>query len=107
MSYANLLRNIIRKSVEKYSWSAQDCMSLDSIPYIGRYSKRTHELYTITGFNKWGMTGAMSGAMIISDMITGKENAYAGIFDPSRSVMKPSAFINLAENDRLIFSNRL
>lgn len=85
------------KSVEKYSWSAQDCMSLDSIPYIGRYSKRTHELYTITGFNKWGMTGAMSGAMIISDMITGKENAYAGIFDPSRSVMKPQLFINLAE----------
>ena len=53
-----------------------------------------------------GMTGAMSGAMIISDMITGIENAYAGIFDPSRSIMKPQLFINLAETT-VNFSNRL
>ena len=26
-------------STEKYSWAAQDCMSLDKIPYIGLYSK--------------------------------------------------------------------
>jgi glycine/D-amino acid oxidase-like deaminating enzyme len=26
---------------EKYAWAAQDCMSLDGAPYIGRYSPRT------------------------------------------------------------------
>ena len=25
---------------EKYHWAAQDCMSLDGVPYIGRYSKK-------------------------------------------------------------------
>ena len=35
---------------------AQDCMTLDGIPYIGEYAtKYTPNLYVATGFNKWGM----------------------------------------------------
>ena len=30
----------------------QDCMSLDDVPYIGRYSKSTPNVYFATGFNK-------------------------------------------------------
>lgn len=75
-------------------WAAQDCMSLDSIPYIGKYSKSTHELYTASGFNKWGMTGAMVSAMLISDMVVGRKNEFEDIFDPSRSMLKPQLFIN-------------
>ncbi len=48
-------------------------MSLDGIPYIGHYSKNTPDLYTASGFNKWGMTGAMLSAMILSDIITDKK----------------------------------
>ena len=36
----------------------------------------------------------MVSAMIISDLITRKENPYAKAFDPSRSVLKPQLFIN-------------
>lgn len=45
---------------EKYFWSAQDCMSLDCVPYIGQYSKNTPDFYVATGFNKWGMTSSMA-----------------------------------------------
>ena len=79
---------------EEYFWAAQDCMSLDSVPYIGRYSKRTHKLYVETGFNKWGMTGAMVSAMLVSDMILGRKNEFADIFDPSRSILKPQLAVN-------------
>lgn len=79
---------------EKYFWAAQDSMSLDGIPYIGNYSKNTPNLYVASGFNKWGMTGAMTAAMILSDMVMGKENEYAGVFDPSRSIIKPQLFVN-------------
>ncbi len=79
---------------EKYFWAAQDCMSLDGIPYIGNYSKNTPNLYVATGFNKWGITGSMTAAMILSDMLTGKHNEYAGIFSPSRSIIKPQLFVN-------------
>ena len=79
-------------------WATQDCMTLDGIPYIGQYSKHTPDLYVTTGFNKWGMTNAMAGAMILSDMVQGKENSYAPIFSPSRSILHPQLVLNGAES---------
>lgn len=81
-------------SKEKYFWSAQDCMSLDDIPYIGNYSKRTPDLYVASGFNKWGMIGSMTSAMILSDMLNGEKNENASVFSPSRSILKPQLFVN-------------
>jgi glycine/D-amino acid oxidase-like deaminating enzyme/nitrite reductase/ring-hydroxylating ferredoxin subunit len=71
----------------KYIWSNQDCMTPDSIPYIGRYSVNTPNMYVATGFNKWGMTGSMVSALIISDMITGKENEFHTVFNPRRLML--------------------
>ncbi len=75
-------------------WAAQDCMSLDDIPYIGNYSKNTPNLYTATGFNKWGMTSSMVSAMILRDMILGRNNPFEEIFNPSRSILKPQLLVN-------------
>lgn len=77
-----------------FQWANQDCMSLDNIPYIGQYSKNTPDLYVATGFNKWGMTSSMVSAMILSDMIEGRENDFAEVFSPQRSILKPQLFIN-------------
>lgn len=79
-------------------WAAQDCISLDEIPYIGNYSKKTPDLYVATGFNKWGMTSAMVSAIIITDMICDKKNDYAEVFNPSRSILKPQLFANSFES---------
>ena len=73
-------------------------MSLDSVPYIGQYSARTPNLYVATGFNKWGMTGAMVSAMLLSDMLTGKAPDCAEVFSPSRSMLHPQLLINVAES---------
>ena len=75
-------------------WAAQDCMSLDGMPYIGQYSPSTPNLYVATGFNKWGMTTSMTAARILADQITGKANPYAGIFSPSRSILHRQLGIN-------------
>ena len=85
------------KAKEKYHWAAQDCMSLDSVPYIGHYSKSTADWYTATGFNKWGMTGAMVSATLLRDIICGIDNSYGEVFTPSRTMIKPQLFINTAE----------
>lgn len=79
---------------EKYYWSAQDTMSLDGIPYIGRYGGFTKNLYVASGFNKWGMTSSMAAAMLLSDIVTGKENPAAEVFNPMRSIFKPQLLIN-------------
>ncbi len=79
-------------------WATQDCMSLDSIPYIGEYFNNAQKLYVASGFNKWGMTGAMVSAMILSDIITEKENPYIFAFKPQRSILKPQLLINSFES---------
>lgn len=71
-------------SQEVYSWSAQDTMSLDSIPYIGQYSSQTPNMYVATGFNKWGMTSSMVSAILISDMIQDRKSPYEDVFTPQR-----------------------
>ncbi|MCI8956636.1 MAG: FAD-dependent oxidoreductase [Eubacterium sp.] len=82
---------------EMYAWATQDCMSLDQIPYIGRYSKRTPDLFVASGYNKWGMTTSMVAAMLLSDLIIGKKNEWEEVFSPSRSILKPQLFINGVE----------
>lgn len=37
-------------------------MTLDGVPYIGRYSPHTPDLFVAAGFNEWGMTTAMLAA---------------------------------------------
>lgn len=81
----------------KYRWAAQDCMSLDGVPYIGAYSKRTEGVYTATGFNKWGMTGSMVAARLLTDLITEKPNPYENLFSPSRRILHPQLAVNGAE----------
>lgn len=79
-------------------WAAQDCMTLDGIPYIGQYSSATQDLYVATGFNKWGITSSMVAASILCDMIQGKENPYAEVFSPSRSILHPQLACNALES---------
>lgn len=79
---------------QKYEWATQDCMSLDGVPYIGEYSKNTPDLYVATGFNKWGMTNSMISAKILCDMVQNKENEYAKVFSPQRSILKPQLLVN-------------
>ncbi len=79
-------------------WATQDCMSLDGIPYIGQYSRHTPDVYAITGFNKWGMTGSMAGAILLRDMILDKTPDWAEVFSPSRSMLYKQLFINAAES---------
>ena len=91
---------------EKYAWATQDCMSLDGIPYIGRYSNNTEDMYVAAGFNKWGMTSSMAAAQILCDMIRDKENEFEAVFSPSRSMLKPQLLVNGYEAVKNLLSIR-
>ena len=82
---------------ECFHWAAQDCMTLDGVPYIGPYSAGTEGLYVATGFNKWGMTSSMAAAMILCDLVQGRPNPYAPVFSPSRTVLRPQLAVNAFE----------
>ena len=68
-------------------------MTLDGMPYIGRYSRRTPDLLVATGFQKWGMTGSMVAAELLRNIVLGKGTAH-NIFSPSRSMLHPQLAVN-------------
>lgn len=65
-------------------WSTQDYTPLDKIPYIGRLTSKTENIYVATGFKKWGMTSSTAAALILTDLITKGESPWSDVFDPSR-----------------------
>lgn len=87
----------------RYRWAAQDCMTLDGVPYIGPYyesasAAKASGIWVAAGFNKWGMTGSMTAAMVLSEEIAGRKSLYSEIFNPSRSMMRKQLFLNGAES---------
>ncbi|OUN97040.1 FAD-dependent oxidoreductase [Pseudoflavonifractor sp. An44] len=86
------------ESTEKYHWATQDCMSLDNLPYIGPYWSNTSDVYVATGFNKWGMTNSMVAATLLCDLVQGKQNPYAEVFSPARSIFRPQLAVNALES---------
>lgn len=90
------------QSKEITQWSAQDCMTLDSVPYIGQFASSTPNWYVATGFGKWGMTSSMVAAMLISGKIAGIDYLYGEIFSPLRFTPAPSAKTFLTEAGQAI-----
>lgn len=72
-----------------YRWSAQYYVPVDGLPYIGKMPMGDERTYIATGFNGNGMIFGTLSAKIIADLILGRENPYAELFDPAR--IKPIA----------------
>jgi len=85
------------RSIE-YRWATQDNFTVDRVPYIGKLSAGSKNLYVATGFCGWGMTNSHVAAMLITDMIQGRENTWAEVFDPSRFKPVTSARDFIGEN---------
>lgn len=73
-----------------YRWSAQDLVTLDKVPYIGRLTKTDSNIFVATGYRKWGMTNSTVAALLFKDLIKAKENPYEVLYSPSRFVAEPS-----------------
>lgn len=67
-----------------YRWNTEDCITLDKVPYIGKFSNLMPNVYIGTGFNKWGMTTSNVAANIITDNILGIDNKYQDVFISTR-----------------------
>ena len=86
------LREHFYPDTEEYGrWSAEDCMSVDSVPYIGHFSGVLADWYVATGFGKWGMTTSMAAARIVTAQIMGRRTPYDEVFTPQRFRPKAAA----------------
>lgn len=80
---------------ERYAWSTQDCMTLDGLPYIGIHRSAKTHLYVATGFNKWGMTGSMVAATLLSDLIARGRSELQALYSPQRGMLHPQLLRNI------------
>lgn len=71
-----------------YRWSGQVMEPADGLPYIGR-SPLAKKVYVATGFSGTGITFGTLSAMILADLILGRENPWTELYDPMR--FKPLA----------------
>jgi glycine/D-amino acid oxidase-like deaminating enzyme len=81
-----------------YRWSAQDNTSVDALPLVGRMTPFESRVLMATGFAKWGMTNGTAAALVLSDLVLGRENQWAGLFDPRRVNLRASASRLISEN---------
>lgn len=84
-------------ATEICAFAAQDCITLDGMPYIGHYSKSKEDLFVATGFNKWGMSGSMLASVLLADELCGIKNDLAPYFSASRSIFKKQLLTNAKE----------
>jgi Rieske Fe-S protein len=81
-----------------YRWSAQDAMPADGIPYVGKLSPVSRHLWTASGYKKWGLTNGTAAALMLSDLVLGRENPWIATFDSNRFKPLAAAPTLLKEN---------
>lgn len=66
-----------------YRWSAQDCMTFDGVPFVGRWPGKRNVLMA-TGFNKWGNTGATAAGQMLADLVLRGKGPGLRLMSPAR-----------------------
>ena len=83
-------------------WSGQVMEPVDGLAYIGR-NPGDKNIFVVTGDSGNGMTHGTIAGMLITDLICGRENPWAKLYDPSRKTLKPAVVADyLAENANVV-----
>jgi len=68
-----------------HRWSGQIIETLDGLPYVGE-DTATKRVSLATGFGGNGFTGGTLAGLVLSDAIRGRENRWARLLAPTRSL---------------------
>lgn len=71
-----------------YTWSGQVMQSIDGLAFIGRNPLDQDNVYIVTGDSGTGMTYATIAAILITDLIEGRQNPWETLYDPSRKSLR-------------------
>lgn len=68
----------------RFRWSGQVLETIDGIAMIGRKPGGHAQSFITTGDSGQGMTHGTIAGMLLTDLISGKDNAWADVYNPSR-----------------------
>jgi glycine/D-amino acid oxidase-like deaminating enzyme/nitrite reductase/ring-hydroxylating ferredoxin subunit len=81
----------------EYRWSGQVMEPVDSLAFIGRNPLDADNVYIATGDSGNGITHGTIAGMLLKDLILGRPNEWARLYDPSRKSLR-TAFDFVREN---------
>ncbi len=74
------------ESIE-FRWSGQVMEPVDGLAFIGRNPSDGENVLIATGDSGNGMTHGTIAGMLLTDLIAGRENSWAALYDPSRKTV--------------------
>lgn len=83
-----------------HTWSDRDYIAYDRLPMAGRLYPWSKSRYVATAYRKWGLTNATACALLLSDLIQGKKNELADIYNPHRTGLVGSIPRHFSKNYR-------
>jgi glycine/D-amino acid oxidase-like deaminating enzyme/nitrite reductase/ring-hydroxylating ferredoxin subunit len=81
-----------------HRWSAQHYQAADGIPYIGLARRGSKNFYAAGGYFADGLTYGTVAGCLLADLVQGKANPLAGIYNPLRFTPAASAAKAIKEN---------
>ena len=71
-----------------FTWAGQVMETVDGLAFIGRNPMDHDNVYMVTGDSGMGMTHGTIAGLIITDLISGRHNPWASLYDPSRVTLR-------------------
>ncbi len=71
-----------------YRWSGQVMETMDGLAYIGHNPNDKPNVYIATGDSGHGMTHGTIAGILLTDLIMGRENPWAAVYDPARKRLR-------------------
>ena len=71
-----------------YRWSGQVMEPGDALAFIGRNPMDKDNVFIATGDSGHGMTHGTIAGMLITDLLQGRENPWADLYDPGRKTLR-------------------
>jgi glycine/D-amino acid oxidase-like deaminating enzyme/nitrite reductase/ring-hydroxylating ferredoxin subunit len=75
------------KEVE-YTWGGQCMETVDGLAFIGRNPLDADNVFIATGDSGMGITHGTIAGMLLTDLILGKQNPWATLYDPARKPVR-------------------
>src|SRR5262249_39597562 len=72
----------------RYRWSGQVLEPVDDVAFIGRNPLDGDNVFVTTGDSGMGLTHGTIAGMLLCDLIAGRANRWAELYDPSRKTVR-------------------
>lgn len=72
----------------EFTWAGQVMETVDGLAFIGHNPMAKENVYVVTGDSGMGLTHGTIAGMLLSDLIQGKQNLWASLYDPSRKPVR-------------------